>query len=125
MQQVRSFGRRGAVAPILPNAVRSVERFLAPQPESLERAAEPAPVALAEQPTKSVEQEVSEWNEARKVRKRSFREPWRSVSIVAGIAFVLTSWMLPDDVADIAQVALGVLTLGSIYAGWRTKRQPA
>jgi hypothetical protein len=70
----------------------------------------------------SVEQELEQWKEARKVRKRSFREPWRSVSIVAGLGFLATSWILPDSVAYVGQVALGVLTAGSFIAGWRVRR---
>jgi hypothetical protein len=73
--------------------------------------------------TLTVEQELEQWNAARKVRKRSFREPWRSVSIAAGLGFVATSWLLPDSVADVAQVALGVLSAGSFIAGWRVRKQ--
>ena len=62
-------------------------------------------------------------NRVRRVRWWSLREPWRSVSIVAGIGFVATSWMLPDDVAGVSQVALGVLTLGSFYAAWRWRER--
>jgi hypothetical protein len=82
-------------------------------------ASEPAPAVAAGPPTPTVEQEVEEWNAARKIRKRSFREPWRSVSLAAGLGFMATSWMLPEDVAGIAEAALAVLTIGSIYAGWR------
>jgi hypothetical protein len=66
-----------------------------------------------------VEQELEEWQAQRKLRKRSFREPWRSVSFAAGLAFLATSWLLPESVANVAELVLAVLTIGSVYAGWR------
>ncbi len=128
MPSAGTFGRRAAPISVSPPALRLVK----PKP-AVERH-EPAPMSTpvpgseagaAEMPARgplSVEQEVQQWNEARKTRKRSFREPWRSVSIVAGLGFVATSWILPDTVANVAQLALGVLTVGSFYAGWRAKK---
>jgi hypothetical protein len=86
--------------------------------------APPPPSDISEPAPKSVEQELEEWKEARRIKKRSFREPWRTVSIVAGIALAPTSFMAPPGVAAIADVALGVLTLGSLYAGWRGRKTP-
>lgn len=71
---------------------------------------------------KTVEQELEEWKETRRIKKRSFREPWRTVSIAAGIALAPTSFLAPPDVVTIADLALGVLSIGSLYAGWRGRK---
>ncbi len=70
----------------------------------------------------SVEREIEEWDAARRQRRRALREPWRTVSIVAGLAFVATSWLVPASVARVAELALGVLSVGSFCAGWRARK---
>jgi hypothetical protein len=123
MHSSTNFGRRSAASSGLPASLPAIRKTrLRPSAASPASSAESIAEKGTSNPPLTVEQELEQWKEARKVRKRSFREPWRSVSIVAGIAFVGTSWMLPDDVSAIAQVALGVLTVGSFVAGWRTKR---
>lgn len=87
------------------------------RPESVS-ATEPATAPRQQ----TVDEELDAWKEARKVRRRSFREPWRSVSIAATIGLVGTGWMLPESVAWDAQIALGILTIGAFYAGWRRPR---
>jgi hypothetical protein len=132
MQSSQSFGRRAAspiaVAATLP-AVRKIRIApkVPPPPEPAPALAQKTAATSGKGPETApltVEQELEQWKESRKIKKRSFKEPWRSVSIVAGIAFVATSWMIPDEVSDVAQVALGVLTLGSFIAGWRAKKTP-
>jgi hypothetical protein len=129
MQPSKSFGRRAAATPVVPVSLPAVRKIrAAPKVERLEPA--PAPSSptgeVAANPPSSqkltVEQELEQWKEARKIRKRSFKEPWRSVSIVAGLGFVCTSWMLPESVSLVAQIALGVLSLGSFLAGWRARK---
>lgn len=68
-----------------------------------------------------VDREVEEWKAMRKLRKRSFREPWRSVSVVAAIGFGMGSWLLPDAVATIAQLVTTGLALASFAAGYRRR----
>ena len=68
-----------------------------------------------------VDREVEEWNVARKIRKRSFREPWRSVCIAASLMFGLSSWLLPDSVADVAQLVTMGLAAASLFAGLRKR----
>jgi hypothetical protein len=125
MEAGKSFGRRAAASPLAPASLPAVRKIrAAPAKERREPAAIPANGQATGAPTNqplTVEQELEQWKAARKVRKRSFREPWRSVSIVAGVAFVTTSWMLPDSVSLVAQLALGVLSLGSFLAGWRVR----
>jgi hypothetical protein len=81
-----------------------------------------SPAEIPQRTPLSVDEELEQWKESRKIRKRSFREPWRSVSIVAGLGFVATSWMVPDTVANVTQLALGVLSAGSFIAGWRARK---
>jgi len=124
MQSSKTFGRRAVATP---GPLPAIRKFRL-EPASAPRAADPVAAQAASgtdmpaRPTPTVEQEIEEWNEVRKIRRRSFREPWRSVSIVAGLAFVATSWMLPEDVANVAQIPLAILTIGSIYAGWRRRK---
>jgi hypothetical protein len=116
MQRQQTFGRRAppreTQAQPGPKLARSEE--LRPQP------------AIAEAPSVNldveVDREVKEWNAARKVRKRSFREPWRSVCIAATLMFGLSSWLLPDSVADIAQLVTLGLAGASFFAGFRKRR---
>jgi hypothetical protein len=68
-----------------------------------------------------VDRDVEEWNAARKVRKRSFREPWRSVCIAATLMFGVSSWLLPDSVADVAQLVTLGLAAASLFAGFRKR----
>jgi hypothetical protein len=126
MEKAKSFGRRARPSP----PSRTVACTAAAEP--LAARGEPLLVTLQREPpsvNKSfrdapppVEQEIAEWKESPKIRKRSFREPWRSVSIVAGVAFAATSWIVPQEVANVASIGLGVLTAGSIYAGWRGRK---
>jgi hypothetical protein len=128
MQQSKTFGRRAQASP--PPVARRLRKEPTFPPRVDDVPPVPAPpveTAAADLPQRellSIEQELEEWNRARKIRKRSFREPWRSVSIAAGLGFAATSWVLPDSVANVTQLALGVLTVGSIYAGWRGRNTP-
>ena len=68
-----------------------------------------------------VDREVAEWNAMRKIRKRSFREPWRSVCIVATLGLAASSWLLPDSVANVAQLVTTGLAAASFFAGYRKR----
>jgi hypothetical protein len=70
-------------------------------------------------PRHDVDAEVAEWNALRKAKRRSFREPWRTTSIVAGVGFGLSSWLLPDSVADIMELVTGGLALAAFVVGFR------
>ncbi|HEY5047348.1 MAG TPA: hypothetical protein VII49_04940 [Rhizomicrobium sp.] len=126
MQPARAFGRRAApsAAPVAvrPLTVEPTVEGLPPAPVTMLAAVgDVAPKRAAREPS-SLDQELEDWNKARKTRRRSFREPWRSVSIAAGLGFLATSWMLPESVANVAQITLGVLSAGSFYAGWRARK---
>ena len=116
MQRQQSFGRRAppreTQAPPAPKQARS---------EELRREPTLPAVPLVEFDVE-VDREVKEWNAARKVRKRSFREPWRSVCIAATLMFGVSSWLLPDSVADIAQLVTLGLAAASLFAGVRKRR---
>jgi len=64
-----------------------------------------------------VDRELADWKAMRKLKKRSFREPWRSFSIAAGIAFGVGPFILPPDVADIANYVTLGLFAASVIAG--------
>ncbi len=129
MQRAKAFGRRAQASPVARPAARIVRAepavepaIVTPDPEQVIAPSAPPPLDILAPAPLSVEQELEEWKKARRIRKRSFREPWRTVSIVAGIAFAPSSFLLPPDVATVADLALGVLTIGSIYAGWRQRK---
>ena len=118
MQPKRTFGRRPQreqqrpeVALAQVGSVSSVED--ATQPLNLL----PPPSEKAV----DVDRELEEWKAERKRHKRSFREPWRTLSIVCTLGFGLSSWLLPDLVADIAQLVTGGLGAASLFAGLRGK----
>jgi len=125
MQQTRVFGRRvpsSAKPAPKPRAEPRVEtREIAPDPIPVLRS-EDAVIQLPAREPVSREQELEESKAAHKRHERSFREPWRSVSIAAGLGFAATSWMVPGSVANVTEIALGVLTAGSLYAGWRGRK---
>jgi hypothetical protein len=116
MQRQQSFGRRAPPRETLAQPGLKLARNEEPRPEP----------AIAAVPSielgGDVDREVEEWNAARKVRKRSFREPWRSVCIAATLMFGLSSWLLPDSVADIAQLVTLGLAAASFFAGVRKRR---
>lgn len=72
---------------------------------------------------KELDHELEDWKAARKVDRRSFREPWRSFSIAAGIAFGAGQLILPDSVAEIVNYVTTGLFAVSVVAGWRKPRR--
>lgn len=114
----RPFGRRAPP-----------QRETKPQPSAspkLARSEEPrpAPTNLAAPLVGvdvEIDREVKEWKKARKIRKRSFREPWRSVCIAATLGFGVSSWLLPDSVADVAELVTMGLAAASLFAGFRKR----
>ena len=81
---------------------------------------EPVKVSVPPQETPGdVDQELEEWKASRKIQKRSFREPWRTLAIASTIGFGASSWLLPDSVADVAQLVTAALCAASFFAGFR------
>ena len=111
----RTFGRR---------APPQRETPPAPAPK-LARTQEacPAPANFAEPDADAaIERELADYKAMRKIRKRSFREPWRSFCIAATLGIGLSSWLLPDSVANIAELVTTGLAIASFAAGYRKKR---
>ncbi len=120
MQPTRTFGRKAplprAVSPPPPRAqAPSVPLFAPRQP--------PTPLA-ASKPSDGVDAELAAWNAARKARKRSLREPWRTVSIVTSAGFFVSAWLLPDSVAHVTDYVCLGLSAASILAGYRKPAMP-
>jgi hypothetical protein len=113
----RSFGRRAPLRETQPQP--SAGPKLARREEL--RPAPAIPAAPLADLDVEIDREVEEWNAARKVRKRSFREPWRSVCIAATLMFGVSSWLLPDSVADVAQLVTLGLAAASLFAGFRKR----
>jgi hypothetical protein len=109
MQPRKTFGRK-AQPQHPPAALRAPAPRPAPEPSA------PPPVVERHD---DVDAEVEQWNALRKARKRSFREPWRTLSIVAAIGFGLSSWLLPDSVSNITDLITGGLGVAALVAGFR------
>lgn len=122
MQSTRTFGRRiskpaSTVAPAAgdTHAARPREAPAAPPAVA---AAERAAIEM--DAAADIDRELEEWKALRKARKRSFREPWRSMSIASGILFAGAPWILPDSVATVAQLVTFGLTAAAVVAGFRS-----
>lgn len=63
--------------------------------------------------------ELADWKQTRRIKKRSFREPWRSFSLAAGAAFAVGPFILPPEVAEIANYVSIALFAASVIAGLR------
>lgn len=107
----RTFGRR------TPPPRPTLGGIAPPRAEFLAGRESPVPPILPADD--GVDREIEEWKAARRLRRRSFREPWRSVSIAAAIGFGLSSWLLPDSVAGVAQLVTLGLSVASFAAGFR------
>ncbi len=137
MQPQRPFGKRAPAQretppPARPKLARAEGlgptplRFDEPRPAPL-HAVEPQPVPANllhgdDDPDAAIEREVADYRTMRKIRKRSFREPWRSFCIAATLGIGLSSWLLPDSVANIAEWLTTGLAIASFAAGYRRKR---
>jgi hypothetical protein len=115
MQRQQSFGRRAPPQRKIPSPPPANPVFA--------RIDEPRSVPLISSAPEEgdVDRDVAEWKAARKIRKRSFREPWRSASIACTLGFGAASWLLPESVASIAQLVTTALGAASLYAGLRRR----
>jgi len=113
MQPQQPFGRRAPQQrePPAPKPARSEEPH--PVPVNL--------LASAAKLDADDDRDLAEWKAMRKVRKRSFREPWRSVCIAGVILFGLSTWLLPDSVANVADLVTTGLAAASFFAGYRKR----
>jgi hypothetical protein len=103
--------RAPQVVPVAASALPTVSALFAQKPPL-----PPAPVCT---PGDNVDAELEEWKALRKAQRRSFREPWRTASIVATIGFGVSAWLLPDSVANLTEFVTFVLGAVSLYAGFR------
>lgn len=116
MERRETFGRRAAPQRDIPRDKPAIARVAAPPAEMLQPLAENLDLHPGGD---DLDRELEEWKAMRKLRKRSFREPWRSFSIASGIAFALGSLILPPEVADITNYLTLGLAGASILAGYR------
>lgn len=115
MRQTKTFGRRAATE--RPRPTPPLARLKSPQVEiQTSIGALPRP---SNDEVPDVDGELEEWKAARKLRRRSFREPWRTLAITTSIVFGASFWLLPDSVADVVQYLTAGLTLASVFAGMR------
>jgi len=114
----KQFGRRGA-----PQVVSRPQPKPAQEPVAAELA-RTAPNSYS----KPADREPYDWNEpvgqetTRKYVKPP-RAPWRTFVVVASVGLGTTSWLLPASVANITDVAFGILGAASFYVGYRSRRQ--
>ena len=114
MQRPKSFGRK---APPLRAASMPPRTQPAAAPLFAPPKANAPPIAAT--PSDDVDAELAAWNAGRKARKRSFREPWRTVSIVTSAGFFVSAGLLPSSVAHVTDYVCLGLSAASILAGYR------
>jgi hypothetical protein len=130
MAQPGSFGRRAAPQSSLrapaPAPARSAP---APQADSIfaranaEANAAARAAMLPPLPVDSpVDEELAEW---KATRKRAFKLPWRSLSLIASLCFGVASFVLPDNVNDAVNWVLYPLAAISFYVGVTGKKAKA
>jgi len=118
MQRQQAFGRRASPQQETPSLVPAGHK---PAPSGEARPVIANLAALSASLDDEVDRELEDWKAMRKIRKRSFREPWRSVCIAATLGFGVSTWLLPDSVADIAQLVTTGLCVASLVAGFRKR----
>lgn len=119
MPSQKSFGRRATShAAVATGPRRVAEQAVVPMvgADTLSSA-----TAADSEQSVDVDRELEEWKAARKSQRRSFREPWRTLTIAATVGFGLSSWLLPDSVADVAELVTGGLGAASFFAGFRIR----
>ena len=122
MQRREHFGRRAVPERETPRAPSVVAKAV---PLTVEIADKIQPVSVLldlRSADDDLDRELAEWKAARKLGKQSFREPWRSVSIAAAIGFGVSNWLLPEQVAQIADIVSMGLFAASVLVGWRKRR---
>lgn len=119
MQRRAHFGLRASQQPAVPRRTAPAAHPAPAVAEAPRTAIPPAEFLMAPPDDDEVARDIAEWKSKRKIRKRSFREPWRTLSIVSGIGFGLSFWLLPDSVANIAQLVTLGLTAAAFFAGFR------
>jgi hypothetical protein len=107
MDSRRSFGRRAASLPTVPQAV-------APEPVP-----EPGLSHLPDTAHPSVEDEIAAWKAA---RGSVVPFPWRQLSLMAGLCFGIASFVLPATVNDTMQWPLYMLAAVSFYVGLHKRK---
>lgn len=121
MQRSRTFGRRASIEPQRP--APATPRWN-PFQDELRTSLSALPQPSNDE-VQDVDRELDEWRAARKLMRRSFREPWRTLAIATSIGFGLSFWLLPDSVADVVQYLTAGLTLASVFAGMRRPKSQA
>ncbi|HEX4304074.1 MAG TPA: hypothetical protein VHZ78_14855 [Rhizomicrobium sp.] len=114
MQTPKTFGRK-APPPRVVSAPPRIQAAAAPLFAPPKATAPP----LAPKRSDDVDAELAAWNAGRKARKRSFREPWRTVSIVTSLGFFVSAGLLPGSVAHVTDYVCIGLSAASILAGYR------
>ena len=116
MQQKKIFGRR-----VAPDTPRQSSPPWIPKVTSVD-AAERAPILpppSSNDDAPDVDRELEEWKAERKRQRRTFREPWRTLSIATTVGFGASFWLLPDSVANVVQFVTGGLAVATFIAGFR------
>jgi hypothetical protein len=117
----RSFGRR-IDAQQIPGLTRKKTEAAVPiaRGEISEAPTSQSPPPLIEIGSPSVDDELQEWKQARKM---DFMFLWRPLSWMASLCFGIASFVLPDSVNSAVQWLLYALMAASLYAGFAKRRK--
>jgi hypothetical protein len=129
MAQARSFGRRGGAqtassrvavftnSPAFDGDVRETEATAPEAPPPVQFVSPPPADATPTEATPafdSVDEELREWKKTRKVQI-----PWRQLSLLASIFFLVASLVLTGTVGAFVDLVLYALSAISLFVWWR------
>jgi hypothetical protein len=121
MPAQKQFGRRG-----VPQIASRPSSKLADMPAPVDI---PVPVEVARDEiaphSPSLDSEPYDWNEPSRQYVKPAKAPWRTFVVIASVGFGATSWLLPQDVANVTEIVFGVMGAASLYVGYRSWRQAA
>jgi hypothetical protein len=114
----KQFGRRG----LTPANNKPLAPPLSPAPV----AEQPAVEEPAQPTTDLTPLPDHKWEELKATqsqRPASYKAPWRTFFIMASVGYGFTSWLLPGEVAQVTEIAFGIMGAASLYAGYRQRLQ--
>jgi len=115
----KPFGRRVGFAPRPAQTRPATGAVVAPAAAAIDT---PSIRQAASPPSASADDELRDWKRA---RRRSYRIPWRQLSLMASLCFGVAAFVLPDTVSNTLNWVLYALMIASFVAGIRRRRESA
>lgn len=122
MPQPGTFGRRVSLHPAYPGGIKRTAESRPPRPAPAveENVEHPAPAPIIDAPT--IDDELRAWRQQRQ-QHASFRIPWRQLSLMASLCFLIASFVLPASVNDAVDWLLDGLAAISLWVWFSGRRR--